>query len=70
MLQERLRELGITQSDLARATGMDASLMSLKVRGLREWKVAEAQAIYEYVVTRHPLVTFPELFFDLRDVGN
>jgi len=63
MTKELLERLGVTQTELCLAIGMDAALMSRKLSGQRRWYLHEAKAIAGYLSERQGLpFTVDQLF--------
>ena len=62
MNTERLKHLGINQSDIADRLGISDGGVSLKVNGHRPWKRDEIDAVLALAREKDPSVTYELLF--------
>lgn len=62
MNPERLKSLGLSQSDIARHLGIQPSAVSMKVGGDRPWKRDEIDAVLALARQKDPTVTYESLF--------
>lgn len=59
---ERLKSLGLNQSDIARRLDLTPSAISMKVGGERPWKRDEIDAVLEMAKEHDPAITYEQLF--------
>lgn len=66
LLKERMREIGITQKEVARMLGVAQPTLCLKIKGLRPFYLTEAEKLAD--ILEIPDSNFGDYFFncDLR----
>lgn len=59
---ERLKSLGLNQSDIARRLDLTPSAISMKVGGERPWKRDEIDAVLDLAREHDATITYEQLF--------